>query len=785
MADIRTTTLGGIPFGINSQRPTNPQPGQPFFNGQENRLELYTQNVGWQNIVGETPGVISISGEYLESNATNIITISGTNFVSGALAYAIGTNGVEVPANATAVNSIVEIAATFSGLSSTYEPYDIKVVNPSNLYGLLNDILYVNSSPVWTTAAGSLGTFDEKTTQSVQLVTTDIEETPVTYSITSGSLPSGITLSSSGLISGTLSEVSSTSTYNFTVTASDGANVAPRSFFISVTNLPPSWVTPSGSLSTFTKDVPYSTTIQATDAHEITYSLVSGSLPVGLSLNLSSGIISGTPTGDTSQTFTVRATNLGGDYADRIFNIPNAGPTWITASPINTFTRNSAYSTTLIANDDSGNIPTYSLFSGSLPDGLSLNSSSGVISGTPTSSTAATFTVRASDINGNYSDREFFMPNSAPTWSTTTLPDASGGTSYSQQLLATDDSGVSPIYSLISGSLPSGLSLSSSGLISGSPTVVGSQTFSIRATDANGGYAERSFSINVSSGISATGGTIYTSGGYKYHVFTGTSSFSVSSNGTSTTAQVLVVAGGGSGGNDVGGGGGAGGIIYNSSYSIPAGSYTVTVGGGGTGASSGQMPGVGSDSYFGPMRAYGGGYSDNWQLRVDAVSGGSGGGGGGYGGVPRLGKASTQTSNNGGIGYGNAGGNGLSPELGTNVTTPSAGGGGGAGEIGQNGTVGQNGRGGNGLNTWSSWASITGTGADGGYFGGGGGGASDHNVNANGPGGLGGGGLGRSGIDGNNVGASGLANTGGGGGGSNSYPGGSGGSGIVIVRYQA
>ena len=54
MADIRTSSLGGIPFGNTSGRPSNPSTGQPYFNGQVGRLELYT-STGWQNIVQETP----------------------------------------------------------------------------------------------------------------------------------------------------------------------------------------------------------------------------------------------------------------------------------------------------------------------------------------------------------------------------------------------------------------------------------------------------------------------------------------------------------------------------------------------------------------------------------------------------------------------------------------------------------------------------------------------------------------------------------------------------------
>ena len=147
----------GIPYGNTAGRPAGVT-GQPYFNGDIGRLELYTATTGWQNIVQETPGVSSVTGTYLESLGSGTITISGTNFVSGCYATAIGTNGVQVDAGTTTFNSIVRVSATFTGLSAEFEPYDIKVTNPSNLFGMIPDALYVNQTPLWTTPAGSIGT---------------------------------------------------------------------------------------------------------------------------------------------------------------------------------------------------------------------------------------------------------------------------------------------------------------------------------------------------------------------------------------------------------------------------------------------------------------------------------------------------------------------------------------------------------------------------------------------------------------------------------------------------
>ena len=227
----------GIPYGNTAGRPAAVT-GQPYFNGETARLEMYTAASGWQNIVQEVPGVASITGNYSEATNSGTITIAGTNFVSGAIASAIGTNGVEVIASSTTYNSLVQITAAFTGLSNAYEPYDIKVTNPSNLFGLIPDALYVNASPVWQTASGSLGTFNENVSISVSATATDSDST-VTYALASGSaLPSGVTLNSStGAISGTLPNVSANTTYTFTINASDGSTTVPRAFSITSLDL--------------------------------------------------------------------------------------------------------------------------------------------------------------------------------------------------------------------------------------------------------------------------------------------------------------------------------------------------------------------------------------------------------------------------------------------------------------------------------------------------------------------------------------------------------------------
>jgi large repetitive protein len=169
----------------------------------------------------------------------------------------------------------------------------------------------------------------------------------------------------------------------------------------------PVWST-SATLPVYTKGVAYSQTLVATDSSDpgstITYSQISSSLPSGITFTATTGVIAGTSTVTDTGSVNVRATDSGGNYVDRVFTLTNVGanaPVWGAAPtlPIS----GSAYSYTCTATDDSGATPTFSL-TGTLPTGLSFNSSTGVISGTTTDGTVRSITLTATDANGSFTD---------------------------------------------------------------------------------------------------------------------------------------------------------------------------------------------------------------------------------------------------------------------------------------------------------------------------------------------------------------------------------------------
>jgi len=301
-----------------------------------------------------------------------------------------------------------------------------------------------------------------------------------------------------------------------------------------------------------------------------------------------------------------------------------------------------------------------------------------------------------------------------------------------------------------------------------------------------------------------SGGTISTFNNERMHVFTVSSNLVVPSGLFLSAVKALVVGGGGGGGRSPGdqdtgkGGGGAGGVLYNSSLTLSAGSYGITIGNGGLGNpnSGGPAPGnSGGDSLAFNVTARGGGGGGASDDAGGPLAGGSGGGGGARNSLAsrNLGAPSNQSSFSGWVAYGNSGGNSASGNFG-------GGGGGGAGANGQDQSGPANdATGGNG-GIGSNFSTIVGTSVgEGGWFGGGGGGGSYSTTRLppKSLGGLGGGGRGVTSQEGtfsyDSTNRDGMPNTGGGGGGSSEDPSsqtnggassGSGGSGIVIVKYQ-
>ena len=226
-----------------------------------------------------------------------------------------------------------------------------------------------------------------------------------TWSVLSGSLPTGLSLASSrgscypcsssddtGVISG---PPTSSGTSSFTVQVTDFAGQTAQKS-LTLTIAPGSLSVTTTSLPSGTQGSAYNATLAATGGTTpYTWLVFSGSLPSGLSLGATSGLISGTPTKMGTGTFTVQVSDSNRQTATKVLTL-TINPISITTTSLPSGTEGSAYSATLIA--VGGTTPyTWLVFSGSLPSGLSLGSTSGVISGNPIVAETADFSVQVSD----------------------------------------------------------------------------------------------------------------------------------------------------------------------------------------------------------------------------------------------------------------------------------------------------------------------------------------------------------------------------------------------------
>jgi len=181
---------------------------------------------------------ITTSSAVIAPDTNTTFSLAGTNFVSVPIVELISSTGAITRASAVTFNNSTSLTVTTNLSAGNYfvrvENNDGGAVRSSSA------ILAVSAAPTWSTAAGSLGTIASGATASFTLLAYDDDSTAVsTYTLVSGSLPGGFTLdgdSSVGSISGTESGATSTTTYSFTIRATDAqSQTTDRAFSITVT----------------------------------------------------------------------------------------------------------------------------------------------------------------------------------------------------------------------------------------------------------------------------------------------------------------------------------------------------------------------------------------------------------------------------------------------------------------------------------------------------------------------------------------------------------------------
>ena len=191
-------------------------------------------STAWATVIGETKPTITGISPNVAENTQTAITITGTNFVSVPIVEAINTSGAIFEADSVSFTSATTIVANFT--LATDGTYFIRVENnDGNAVRSSTALLTVSDAPAWQTSAGSLGSFASgANVGTITLTATN----STSMAITSGALPGGLSLNSgsgSSTITGTESGATQTTTYNFTVRASDAqAQTADRAFSITI-----------------------------------------------------------------------------------------------------------------------------------------------------------------------------------------------------------------------------------------------------------------------------------------------------------------------------------------------------------------------------------------------------------------------------------------------------------------------------------------------------------------------------------------------------------------------
>lgn len=374
--------------------------------------------------------------------------------------------------------------------------------------------IVVNPTPVISTTA--LADATAGTLYSQQLLVNG-GTAPVLWTLINGtSLPQGLSLDSlSGAITGVPTGAAATTTFDVAATDASGTTATRTGLTITVNSTATTLVIDAATAIPTTVrqgDLFAPVSLLATGGSKpYTWSIVGGALPTGLTLNAAGGTISGTPSAAGTYNFMLRVTDSAAPArnADKLYTISVTSPLAISTVYLKAGNTGIAYSDALTG---SGGVAPYTWAikagNGNLPAGLSLDSASGVISGTPTGTGSSTFSVLLRDSLGTSIEKQFQLAISDPlTIATTTInsftADTSANTSNTQYQTATlqASGGAGGPYTWTSTQLPAGLVMSSAGVISGFPTVAGTVQVNFTVTDVAGSTSAKVLNITVNSPV--------------------------------------------------------------------------------------------------------------------------------------------------------------------------------------------------------------------------------------------------------------------------------------------
>jgi len=315
---------------------------------------------------------------------------------------------------------------------------------------------------------------------------------PYTYWFLAGVLPPGLSISSDGQLTGT---PTAAGTYAFDVNGHESSGKDTQASF-TLTVLEKLTVT-TNALKSATVGSPYTATLTASGGGELRWWVSAGVLPDGLTL-ASNGTISGTPTAAGSSTFTVTVSDGGLRSDTKQLTLLVAAPLAVAAGELPPAVAGKPFMAPPLT--ATGGVPPYawSLAGGTLPPGLSLDSASGVVSGTPTAPGTFPLTVGVADSECRTATLDLTATVvRALELVTTRIRAAKAGRPYATKFLARG--GVPPrTWKVVRGRLPVGFRLgAATGVLSGTARKPGVFRFTVRVTDSIRESSVRTFVLSV------------------------------------------------------------------------------------------------------------------------------------------------------------------------------------------------------------------------------------------------------------------------------------------------
>jgi nitrite reductase/ring-hydroxylating ferredoxin subunit len=314
-----------------------------------------------------------------------------------------------------------------------------------------------------------------------------------------------------GAVSGTPSTALTLTAFTVTVTDAAGAT-SSKTFDLTVNAaLVTTQALPTKGLTINTASSPFTpVTVASGGTAPYSYALSGGgdTLPTGMSFNTTSGAMSGTPTvARASTTFTVTVTDDAAASSFQTFALTvNTALLTTQAVPTKVGTEGAPILAFTPVTTSGGTTPyAYALSGGgdSLPTGMSFNTTTGAMSGTPTVARATTtFTVTVTDAAGATSGKTFDLTVNSALVTAQDVPSTVGNVGVPMAFTPVTASGGTPIYNyaLSGGTLPTGLSFNiASGVVSGTPTatLTPAATFTVTVTDAAGASSFKTFDLRI------------------------------------------------------------------------------------------------------------------------------------------------------------------------------------------------------------------------------------------------------------------------------------------------